>query len=515
MATPAEKLAESLVKLEKLQNERGIAIIKANDLSRTHKERLIENGFIRKVIKGWYISCPSDKKEGETTSWYVSFWNFIALYIDSRFGKDWCLSPEQSLSLHSGNFMVPPQLLIRSPKASNNRVNLLHGSSVFDSKVEIPHQNEREEIEGVQVYSLEAGLVAVSSDFYTRHPTDARTCLAMVKDSSGVLAKLLDSGKSMVAGRLSGAFRNIGNDKIANDILVTMKSAGYNVRETDPFNEKMELELSSREVSPYVNRIKIMWVQMRGEVKKYFPHAPKEILKVNDYLKQVQENYKSDAYHSLSIEGYRVTPELIDKVASGDWDPNKSVEDKQQKDAMAARGYFQAFQVVKASIKSVLEGQNPGEVVDNDHDSWYRELFAPSVAVGLTKTSDLAGYRNGPVYIKGAMHTPPRHEAVRDTMPVFFDLLKEEPEVSVRVVLGHFLFVYIHPYFDGNGRIARFLMNVMLASGNYPWTVIEIDKREQYMSALEKASAGNDVTDFAKFIGEQVSQTINKKTGSM
>jgi hypothetical protein len=394
-------------------------------------------------------------------------------------------------------------------------VNLLHGSSVFDSKVEIPHHNERNEMEGVQVYSLEAGLVAVSSDFYTRYPTDARTCLAMVKDSSGVLAKLLDGGKSMVAGRLAGAFRNIGNDKIANGIMDTMKSTGYDVRETDPFNEKMELELSSREVSPYVNRIKIMWEQMRNVVIKHFPDAPKDVLMVSDYLKQVQEKYRSDAYHSLSIEGYRVTPELIEKVVRGDWDPNKSVEDRQQKDAMAARGYFQAFEVVKESIKSVLEDQNPGEVVDNDHGIWYRELFAPSVAVGLAKASDLAGYRNGPVYIKGAMHTPPRHEAVRDTMPVFFDLLKEEPEASVRVVLGHFIFVYIHPYFDGNGRMARFLMNVMLASGNYPWTVIKLDKREQYMSALEKASVGNDITDFAKFIGEQVGNTIDKKTGSM
>jgi len=38
MAKPAEKLAESLAELKKLQNERGIAIIKADDLSRTHKE---------------------------------------------------------------------------------------------------------------------------------------------------------------------------------------------------------------------------------------------------------------------------------------------------------------------------------------------------------------------------------------------------------------------------------------------------------------------------------------------
>jgi len=510
MATPAEKLAESLVELKKLQNERGIAIIKADDLSRTHKERLIENGFIREVIKGWYISCPSDEKQGETTSWYVSFWIFISSYINTRFAKEWCLSPEQSLSLHSGNFMVPPQLLIRSPKASNNKVNLLHGTSVFDSKVEIPHQKERKEIEGVQVYPLEAGLVAVGADFYMRHPTDARTCLAMVKDSSDVLAKLLDGGKSVVAGRLSGAFRNIGNNKIANNILVTMKSAGYDVRETDPFIEKMEVELSSREASPYVNRIKIMWKQMRDVVIEYFPDTPKEELSVNDYLKQVQEKYSSDAYHSLSIEGYRVTLELIEKVASGYWDPKQSIEDRQQKDAMAARGYFQAFQVVKDSIRSILEDENPGEVADNDHVHWYRELFAPSVAVGLAKASDLAGYRNGPVYIEGAMHTPPRHEAVRDTMPVFFNLLKEEPEVSVRAVLGHFIFVYIHPYFDGNGRMARFLMNVMLASGNYPWMVIKLDKREQYMSALEKASVGNDIADFAKFIGEQVSNTLDQ-----
>ena len=511
MATPAEKLAESLAELEKLQNDRGVAIIKADDLSRTHKERLIENGFIREVIKGWYISCPSDEKQGETTSWYVSFWIFIASYIDTRFAKEWCLSPEQSLSLHSGNFMVPSQLLIRSPKASNNRINLLHDSSVFDSKVEIPPQRERVEIGGVQAYSLEEGLIVVGSDFYTRHPTDARTCLAMVKDSSDVLAKLLDGGKSVVAGRLSGAFRNIGNDKIADNILATMKSAGYDVRETDPFKEKMQLELSSREVSPYVNRIRIMWKQMRDVVIKYFPDAPKEALGAEDYLKQVQESYTSDAYHSLSIEGYRVTHELIEKVASGDWDPQQSVEDRQQKDAMAARGYYQAFQVVKNSVKSILEGKDSGEVVDNDHGNWYRELFAPSVAVGLAKVSDLAGYRNGPVYIKGAMHTPPRHEAVRDTMPVLFDLLKEEPEVSVRVVLGHFIFVYIHPYFDGNGRMARFLMNVMLASGNYPWTVIKLDKREQYMSALEKASVGNDITNFAKFIGEQVSNTLDGK----
>jgi len=42
---------------------------------------------------------------------------------------------------------------------------------------------------------------------------------------------------------------------------------------------------------------------------------------------------------------------------------------------------------------------------------------------------------------------------------------------GVRAVLGRWLFGYIHPYPDGNGRMARFVMNAMLASGGYPWTV--------------------------------------------
>ncbi|WP_317503891.1 Fic family protein [Idiomarina sp. HP20-50] len=37
--------------------------------------------------------------------------------------------------------------------------------------------------------------------------------------------------------------------------------------------------------------------------------------------------------------------------------------------------------------------------------------------------------------------------------------------------------VYIHPYFDGNGRIGRFIMNLMLASGGYPWTVVPVERR--------------------------------------
>jgi Fic family protein len=89
-------------------------------------------------------------------------------------------------------------------------------------------------------------------------------------------------------------------------------------------------------------------------------------------------------------------------------------------------------------------------------------------------------------------------------MPLLFELLRDEPEASVRAVLGHFIFVFIHPYPDGNGRMGRFLMNAMLASGGYPWTVVEFKRREEYMEALNAASSDNDIRPFAEFIAGSV-----------
>ena len=52
--------------------------------------------------------------------------------------------------------------------------------------------------------------------------------------------------------------------------------------------------------------------------------------------------------------------------------------------------------------------------------------------------------------------------------------------------------------------MARFLMNTMLASGGYPWTILPVEERETYMEALEQASVGGDITAFAAFVGGQV-----------
>ena len=341
-------------------------------------------------------------------------------------------------------------------------------------------------------------------------PVEARAALSMISDASEILHKLLEGGHSTIAGRLAGAFRNIGKNAIADNIIETMRAVGYSITEDDPFEEKPAIIFTDRELSPYVNRMRMTWADMRGVVLENFPQAPELPQDVDAYLKHVDDIYLTDAYHSLSIEGYRVGEALIERVRSGNWDPETNPKDKENADALAARGYWQAFQAVKKSLAKVLNKNASGTVAENDHAIWYRELFAPSVNAGLIAASDLAGYRSQPVYIRKSMHVPPRYEAVRDLMPAFFTLLEDEKEPAVRAVLGHFFFVYIHPYIDGNGRMGRFLMNVMLAGGGYPWTVIPLETRNDYMAALEEASVGKNIEPFSRFLAELVQKEMEQ-----
>lgn len=323
MATPSERLATSLQTLHERQG-RGAVAIRSRDLSRVDRERLLKSGFLKEVIKGWYIPSRPDEVPGDSTAWYASFWDFCAAYLSERFGKDWCLSPEQSLSLLAGNRTVPAQLLVRAPKGGNKPTALPFGTSLFDVRNAMPAADEIVERDGLRLFSAPAALVAVSEDYFRRLPTDARAAMATIKDASDVLGLLLTGGHSTIAGRLAGAFRNGARARIADDIVKTMEAAGYTIREIDPFEAQAGPALVLREASPYVNRIRLMWTAMRAAVLNAFPAAPGVPNTPRQYLKAVDQVYASDAYHSLSIEGYRVSAALIERVRKGGWNPGMS-----------------------------------------------------------------------------------------------------------------------------------------------------------------------------------------------
>ncbi len=70
--------------------------------------------------------------------------------------------------------------------------------------------------------------------------------------------------------------------------------------------------------------------------------------------------------------------------------------------------------------------------------------------------------------------------------------------------MGHFVFTFIHPYMDGNGRIARFLMNTLWVTAGYPWTIVRLESRNEYMSALEQASVDLNIKPFVKLLAREM-----------
>lgn len=513
MAPPHEKLAVSLAKLQMLQGG-GQKVFQSKQLVRTDRERLVAQGFLREVIKGWLISTSPGAAAGDSTPWYACFWEFCGRYCNTRFGAQWHLSAEQSLLLHAESTVVPRQVVVHAAKGANNAIRLLFGTSLYDLKeAQAPPRTDLTVKDGLLLFTPAATLVRVPESFFTRHPVEAEVILAGIKDASEILGRLLDGGHSTVAGRLAGAFRRTGRSDIADDIVKTMKAAGYNVREVDPFTPHQTFGNLSTGVAPIVRRMQALWSSLREPVVDAFPQAPGLPKDTKAYLHFVEQIYRSDAYHSLSIEGYRVTPELIERARAGAWNPDTQDTDLQSRDALAARGYWQAFQQVEATVSQIIAGANAGALVRAAHRDWYRELFRPFVTAGLIRPTALAGYRSHPVYLRGSRHVPPRWEIVPDAMQVLFDLLEGESEPSVRAVLGHWLFGYIHPYPDGNGRMARLVMNAMLASGGYPWTVIRVEDRDAYMHALEGASVEAEIRPFAAFIAERVRWSMERSGG--
>jgi fido (protein-threonine AMPylation protein) len=127
----------------------------------------------------------------------------------------------------------------------------------------------------------------------------------------------------------------------------------------------------------------------------------------------------------------------------------------------------------------------------------------------LPGASALAGYRSRPSLLRTSRYIPSRWEAVRDAMPRAVRSVGKRARAWRSRRSRTLALRYVHPYPDGNGRIARFLMNLMLASGGYSWTVIRVEDRDTYLAALDRASIDLDIGPFAEFIAGSVQAASN------
>ncbi len=499
--TKKQLLAEALAEVK--DSAMG-NIVHSKNIKDKAQALLVKHGYLKRIIKGWYLfdGDLSTQKAGESALWYESIWTFIGQYLSSRFDDNYWLNPEASLDIHTDNNSMPAQIVVFVEDGTEDVTKLPNNMGLMITRGKTKPDGLIE-YKGVTVYPLEKALVNSTPTSFRNNPVSMQVALKNANFEK-VVEALLESKNAASAGRLIGAYNALGMRAESKKLETIIMGLFGKIKIIDPFVVQPVTLDNERNEAPSARRIRIMWQEMRQDIIDGFAGYESEFDFFSRPLEQtlgmINELYVHDAYNSLSIEGYIVTPELIEKVSKGSWSPDTIEKDNDAKNALAARGYYDAFNSVKETLTLAYGKEDINYLIDVGLTQWYTSLFKPCVTVGLISEIDFAGFRKGPIYIRKSRHVPPASEQLMDCMTALKECISEEDSFVVKAILGHLFFGYIHPFFDGNGRTARFLMNFLFILGGYKWVVIKLETKSLYLDALESASVGKNITPFVEFI---------------
>lgn len=221
--------------------------------------------------------------------------------------------------------MIPQQVIALTAKGGKMVLELPHKTSVlvYQDAKNLPRSVEL--VRGVRAMPLTLALARVPPAFFENQPLNAEIALRAVKFVDDLARVILETGSPALAGRLAGAYQFLGDQERGDQLIRTMEAAGLSCQPKNPFAQAAPvLARLTRLTSPHAGRIGALFRTLREPVLASFQDLPPRVIsKPEIYLQQVEAIYEHDAYHSLSIAGYRVTPELsLDHCA---YDPKESV----------------------------------------------------------------------------------------------------------------------------------------------------------------------------------------------
>jgi len=257
---------------------------------------------------------------------------------------------------------------------------------------------------------------------------------------------------------------------------------------------------------PWLDRLTVQIEGFAEQIAALYAELAVEppTLAVEELLERAKRAKSYDVYHSTSIEGYRIRYEDVSVLLGGTPVPSGLTEEE-VRTRMAVLGYSTAFDRLVERIDRERQRLpiNTSLILD-----LYSDLFRPSVEAGIVDAGALRGWRNAPVFIRNTRYVPPAADRVSEMMHTFIEHLANVDMTVVKAVLAHLMLVTIHPFPDGNGRVARLLMNAVLVGNGWPWLTIREQDRRQYFETLRAAQLDGDARPFGKFIIEQEGELI-------
>lgn len=215
-------------------------------------------------------------------------------------------------------------------------------------------------------------------------------------------------------------------------------------------------------------------------------------------VKKLKEQFEIEmTYNSNAIEGNSLTLKETYLVIN----EGLTIKGKPLKDHIEAKSHKEALDYLY-------------ELIEKDKKNTVSERFIRSLNQIVMRDIDRewAGkYRNSAVIIGGADHRPPEALEIPKLMQNLIDWIKDNRRklhpVELASVLHHKL-VFIHPFFDGNGRTSRLAMNIILMQSGFPLAIVLKSDRKKYYQTLSLADKG-DYIPFVNFIARAVERTLD------
>jgi Fic family protein len=225
--------------------------------------------------------------------------------------------------------------------------------------------------------------------------------------------------------------------------------------------------------------------ELQKQIDSMRPFDRETVISLKDYYR-IGLTWSSNA-----LEGNTLT-ESETKVVIED---GLTVSGKPLRDHLEAEGHARAYEWMYTLV-------NKNVIVEEDilklHRLFYIKIDEENAGI----------YRKNKVFISGSKYTLPGPEKIPGLMNSFFDditnIRKTEHPV-IAAAKAHLKFVFIHPFIDGNGRVARLLMNLVLLQQGYIISLIPPVLRLDYISSIE--SAHEDENDFLQLICRCVHET--------
>lgn len=188
--------------------------------------------------------------------------------------------------------------------------------------------------------------------------------------------------------------------------------------------------------------------------------------------------------NSISFETLQVTQEIVEKIL------NDEVEGIDEKTVKIIKNYENGIIYALSLLNSKKD------LTENDIKDIHEKVVNGLSLGGL--------YRNVDISIKGSNHTPPSYLKVYDRMKKYINTINDENnDIYYNIAFAHLQLMKIHPFLDGNGRVARIVLNFELEKYGLKPIVISYDQKEEYFNLLEEFKVNKNINPFIDYIKEK------------